>query len=332
MSAGRALVTGATGGLGLSLCAALRDAGYFVRATGRSKVHDERLMHISDEFVRGDLLKMDLNALCQRIHTVFHAAALSSPWGPEAAFHAANVVVTQRLLAASRTAGVDGFVFVSSPSIYASLRDQPLLTEDSPLPKHALNAYARTKHAAEELVLAANTPTFRTVSVRPRALIGPDDKVLLPRILALASQGWFPAFRGGHALIELTDVRDAATALVNAGQKLDTTGGTAINISGGQPTSVAQLVGKLADALQRPIVLRPIPVQFALLLARASEMVSNLRPTRPEPRLTRYGVATLAYTQTFNLARARELLGYQPAFDPVATAQALAARKVAEAS
>lgn len=328
----RALVTGATGGLGLSLCAALRDAGYFVRATGRSQVHEARLKHISDEFVRGDLLEVDNNALCQSIDTVFHAAALSSPWGPEAEFHAANVVVTQRMLAASRAAGADGFVFVSSPSIYASLRDQPSLTEDSPLPRHGLNAYARTKRAAEQLVLAANTPTFRTVSVRPRALIGPDDKVLLPRILALASRGWFPALRGGRALIELTDVRDAATALVSADRNLAKTGGKAINISGGQPTSVAQLAGKLAEALQRPIALRPIPVQLALLLARTSEMVCKLLPTRPEPRLTTYGVATLAYTQTFDLSRARELLGYQPAFNPVASAQALATHIAAEAS
>jgi len=331
LSKQRALVTGATGGLGLSLCAALRDAGYVVRATGRSMVHEERLKHISDEFVRGDLLTMDINALCQGIHVVFHAAALSSPWGPEAAFHAANVVATQRLLAASRAAGADGFVFVSSPSIYAALRDQPLLTEDSPLPRHSLNAYAQTKRVAEELVLAADTPEFRTVSLRPRALIGPDDKVLLPRILALAARGWFPALRGGRALIELTDVRDAATALVSAGQRLATTSGKAINVSGGQPTSVAQLVGKLADALQRPIALRPVPVQLALLLARTSEFVSNLRPKKPEPRLTTYGVATLAYTQTFNLARARDLLGYQPAYDPVATAQALAARSTAGA-
>lgn len=325
-------MTGATGGLGVSLCAALRDAGYVVRATGRSRLHEEQLKLVSDEFVRGDLLKMDLDPLCQGIDTVFHAAALSSPWGPEIAFHQANVVATQRLLAASRKAGADGFVFVSSPSIYAALRDQPLLTEDSPLPQRSLNAYARTKRLAEEFVLAANTPEFRTVSLRPRALIGPDDKVLLPRILALATRGWFPALRGGRALIELTDVRDAATALVSAGQRLATTSGKAINVSGGRPTSVAQLITKLADALQRPIALRPVPVRLALLLARASEMVSNLRPSRPEPRLTTYGVATLAYTQTFNLARARELLGYQPAYDPVATAQALAARSSARAS
>lgn len=325
MSARRALVTGATGGLGLSLCAALRNAGYTVRATGRSAAKVERLQKISDEIVRGDLLDMDLQALCHGADVVFHAAALSSPWGPEAAFQAVNVVATQRLLTAARDAGAGAFVFVSSPSIYASLRDQPLLTEDSPLPKRALNAYARTKRLAESFVLAANTPTFRTIAVRPRALIGPDDTVLLPRVLALASRGWFPALRGGRALIELTDVRDAAAALVSADQNLAKAAGKAINISGGKPVSVAELIGQLAAALQRPVALRPVPVQLALVLAGASEIVCNMLPARPEPKLTAYGVATLAYTQTFNLARARELLGYQPSYDAVATAQELAA-------
>lgn len=329
MSARRALVTGATGGLGLSLCAALRESGYWVRATGRSETNAGRLRAISDEFVRGDLLEMDLAALCDGADVVFHAAALSSPWGPEAAFQAVNVDATRRLLAAARAGGAQGFVFVSSPSIYAALRDQPSLTEESPLPARALNAYARTKRLAEELVLAANTPAFRTVSVRPRALIGPDDTVLLPRILALASRGWFPALRGGRALIELTDVRDAANALVSADRNLEKVAGKAINISGGQPVSVSDLVRKLAAALQQPIALRPVPIEVALFIAGVSEMVCSVLPTRPEPRLTTYSVATLAYTQTFDLSRARALLGYEPSYDAVSTAQSLAARSVA---
>lgn len=325
MSARRALVTGATGGLGLSLCAALCQAGYWVRATGRSADNAERLQRVSAEFVRGDLLDMDLQALCDGVDVVFHAAALSSPWGPEAAFRAINITATERLLEAARNAGATGFIFVSSPSIYAALKDQVGLTEESPLPAHGLNAYAETKRIAEDLVLAANTPAFCTVSVRPRALIGPDDKVLLPRIIALASRGWFPALRGGRALIELTDVRDAADALVRADQHLIEAAGRAFNISGGRPTSVAELIGKLGAALEQPITLRPVPVQLALAIARVSEVVCGLLPKRPEPRLTTYGVATLAYSQTFDLTRARTVLGFEPSHDAVATAQTLAA-------
>ncbi len=268
---------------------------------------------------------MDLDRLCAGIDVVFHAAALSSPWGPRAAFQRINVDAPRSLLQAARASGATSFVFVSSPSVYAAMKDQAGLTEASPLPARSLNAYAATKRAGEELVLAADAPSFRTVSVRPRALIGPDDAVLLPRIMALVARGWFPLFRGGRALVELTDVRDAAQALLSADRHIERTGGKAINISGGRPVAVVELARALGDALSRKLRLQPIPMFVARTLAQTMEAVCSILPGRPEPRLTTYGIATLAYTQTFNLARARDLLGYEPAYDPVATARALAA-------
>jgi len=118
---------------------------------------------------------------------------------------------------------------------------------------------------------------------------------------------------------------------VQADQNLAQASGKAINISGGRPMSVTDLVGRLATALQRPVAMRPVPVQLALFIARASELVCSALPARPEPRLTTYGVATLAYTQTFDLTRAHELLGYQPSYDAVSTAQMLARDAAASA-
>lgn len=322
----RALVTGATGGLGLALCEALRGAGYEVRATGRNAKPADRLTSMGATFVRGDLLTMEHGGLCKDIDVVFHAAALSSPWGPRAAFQRINVDATQLLLTAARASGADSFVFVSSPSIYAAMKDQPGLTEASPLPEHALNAYAATKREGEAVVLASDAAGFRTISIRPRALIGPDDTVLLPRILALVSRGWFPLFRGGRGLVELTDVRDAAHALVSADRNREQAGGKAINISGGRPTAVIDLGRSLGEALGRTLKLRAIPMPVARGLAMAMESVCSVLPGRPEPKLTTYGIATLAYTQTFDLTRARDLLGYAPQHNAVDTARTLAAR------
>ena len=198
----RALVTGATGGLGIALTRALLDAGYAVRAVGRQPAALSRLTDMGAEAVAADLLETDLQTLCQGMDAVFHAAALSSPWGPEEAFDRANVEAARRLLDAAQSAGVGGFIFVSSPSVYARWRDQTGITEATPWPDKPLNAYARTKGEAEVLVLAADMPGFRTVAIRPRALIGPDDTVLLPRILRLVRKGRFPLFRRGQALVE----------------------------------------------------------------------------------------------------------------------------------
>lgn len=320
----RALVTGATGGLGLALTAALLEAGYAVRATGRSPAACARLKLMGAEVVPGDLLQMDLSGLCDGVDVVFHAAALSSPWGDEAVFRRINVEATQALVAAAKGAGCDAFVFVSSPSIYAAFRDQISLTEEVAPPARSLNAYARTKKLAEAHVLAADGPGFRTMAIRPRALIGPDDTVVLPRILKLVRKGVLPVFRSGVARVDLTDVRDAAQALVLADRHRAGIGGRAVNISGGQPIGVLDLAGRLCEALSVRPRLVPLPMGPMRAAAAASQTVCGLLPGRPEPSLTPYTLATLAYSQTFDLSFARSALGYAPAYHPVATALALA--------
>lgn len=319
----RALVTGATGGLGLALVATLIDAGYSVRATGRSVSAGRRLEAMGAEVVTGDLLHMNLSRLCDGVEAVFHAAAMSSPWGEEAAFHRINVAATNALLAAAGEAGCDAFVFVSSPSVHAAFRDQIGLTEACPPEAHPLNAYARTKKLAEAHVLAADRPWFRTIALRPRALVGPEDTVVLPRILRLVRKGMLPVFRGGAAQVDLTDVRDAARALVLADQRRDALGGRAINISGGQPVGVLDLAKRLCSVLGVQPRLIPVSMPVMRVAAKASEMICQALPGRPEPVLTPYTLATLAYSQTFDLGLARMALGYVPEHDPVQTALAL---------
>lgn len=319
----RALVTGATGGLGLALTAALIRAGYAVRASGRQAAALERLRVMGAEVFPGDLLETT-DAACAGMDVVFHAAALSSPWGPDAAFQRANVELTRRLLASAKRGGADGFVFVSSPSVYARWRDQTGITETTPLPDRALNAYARTKRAAETLVLAADGPGFCTVAVRPRAIVGPDDAVLLPRILRLVRKGRFPLFRDGRALVELTDVRDAARALLLADRHRETAGGRAVNVTGGRPLPVAELIGRLGEALGVPVRIVSVPLPVGQALSVISEGVSRILPGRPEPILTPYTLSTLAWSQTFDLTGAGVLIDYAPIHDAVETAMAVA--------
>ncbi|WP_374597749.1 NAD-dependent epimerase/dehydratase family protein [Brevundimonas sp.] len=320
----RALVTGATGGLGIALVRNLLDAGYAVRATGRQPAALERLVDMGAETVAADLLDTDLAALCVERDVVFHVAGLSSPWGPDQAFDLANVEATRRLLAAAQVAGVGSFVFVSSPSVYARWRDQTGLTEATPWPDRSLNAYARTKGEGEKLVLAADRPAFRTVAVRPRALIGPDDTVLLPRILRLVRKGRFPLFRRGEALVELTDVRDGARALMLADRHREVAGGQAINISGRQALPIATLVKRLGDRLDVPVRIVPLPLWLGQAVSVVSDAVCRILPGRPEPILTPYTLSTLAWSQTFDLTKARNLLGYEPEYDAVETALAIA--------
>lgn len=305
----RALVTGAAGGLGRELIGQLLAGGYRVRATGRDQAVGALL---GTEFVAADLTRDPLPPLVAGMDVVFHLAALSSPWGPRAAFQAINVSATQRLLEAARIAGCGGLIHASTPSIYAEPRDRIGLTEDSPIGPRFANDYAATKYAAERLVLAADAPGFRTVALRPRAIVGPNDSVLLPRILRAARRGRFPLPGGGGALIEPTDVRDAAAAFVAADRHLAAAGGRAINISGGDPRPVRELLSTLFTRIGQTPRLVAVPASLAMSVARAMERVATLLPGRPEPPVTRYSVMTFSFSQTMCLDRARELLDWAP--------------------
>lgn len=329
MSSRHIFVTGATGGLGTAVVRELRARGHRVRATGRSLTAGEALSGLGAEFVAADLTTTDTGKLVDGVDSVIHAAALSASWGPRADFEAANVAATERLLAASQAAGVRRFVFISSPSIFAAFRDRPGISEGD-APSVPLSDYARTKLQAERLVLAATPQAFARCVIRPRALVGPGDRVILPRLAALAARPRMPLPRGGRALIELTDLRDAARAIADAEDRADAIDGAAINVSGCRPIAVRDLAEALAAAMGRTPELVAVPIAVARPLATTLEALAKLTRSASEPVLTRYTLATLAYTQTFDPEPARRLLGYVPQHDATATLLS-EARRLADA-
>ena len=315
----RALLTGATGGLGAALARLLLDEGYALRVTGRNEAAGGRLSALGAEFVAADLTDPATpQALCRGVDVVFHAAALSSPWGRREAFEAINVRATERLLAAARAAECDAFIYVSTPSVYAEPRDRLDLTEASPLARRFANDYVTTKYAAERLVLAANAPGFAAVALRPRAIVGPQDRQLLPRLLRVGRSGRFPLVRGGRALIELTDARDAAAATVAADRRRELAGGHVFNISGGAPRAVADVLRLAFDATGVHPRLVPLPYALAAVACRLAEGVCAWMPGRPEPPATVYSLSTLAFSQTFDLAKAEHMLDWRPRVSPEA--------------
>ncbi len=313
----QALVTGATGGLGMALVAALLSRGYAVRATGRDVNAGRTYTGRGVSFVAAELTDpICAERLVAGMDVVFHAAALSSPWGRSETFRAVNVEATRRLLVAAQRAGCDSFVFISTPSVYSEPRDRVELTEQSPLAKRFANSYVETKYAAECLVRSSDAPGFATVALRPRALVGPNDRVLLPRLLRIARSGKFPLFRGGRALIELTDVRDAAEAAMAADEKRRSVGGMVFNISGGAPETARKTLGAVFAALELRTRFVESPYRLAAAVCAVAEFICSRLPGRPEPPATVSSLCTLAFSQTFDLTRAREQLGWSPRFSP----------------
>lgn len=308
----RILVTGASGFLGSHIARHLAGVGHQIVATGRNAERLAMLRDTTCELHTADLSGDPLDPLIAGCEAAVHCAARAAPWGHRALFWADNVTATERLIAAARAAGsVRRFVFLSSPSIYYRARDQFDLTEAFDPPRRWPTAYAETKWTAETRVLAA--PELGPVVLRPRAVFGPRDSAIVPRIVAVARTGLFPLPRAGKAWIDVTFVDNVVAAVRAAMDRGPEVAGRAFNITNGQPIQVRDLLRRLMSALGLHPRLVPVPLGLLSTLARLSEHAAALRGGAHEPRLTSYGVGLLGYSQTLSIEAARKVLGYEPA-------------------
>lgn len=302
----RILVTGATGFLGGAICRELRAHGCRVVAAGRDTARLAELAHDGCETCAGDLGDEGVADDWPRVDGAVHAAALSSPWGRAAEFERSNVRATRHILEVARRERWERLVFVSSPSIYHRGIDQLGLTEETPWPRRAVNHYAASKRVAEFAVRESGVPT---VILRPRALYGPRDTVLLPRIVRAAGSGRLPVIGRGDNITDLTYVDNAAHAVRLALEcPLPGRGWDDFNITDGQPVALWPTLAALLPRLGVAAPRRRRPRWLLRSVAAAAEAVGALRGR--EPVLTRYGVDVLSCSQTFDLTKARERLGY----------------------
>lgn len=324
----RYLVTGATGGLGRNAVEALLAAGNRVRATGRDRAAGTGLAGAGAEFVPLDLAHADSAALApllDGVDIVWHCAALTSPWGPRADFVRANVDATRTLAAAAAAAGAARFIYVSTPAVYFDFRHRYDVREED-LAATPVNHYAATKLQAESFVRAAGTVSaMRCAILRPRAIFGPHDRVLMPRLLDLHRRfcGTLPLPRGGRTVLDITYVDNVVHALQCASDARLPAGAPVYNISNGDPVELRDVVVRLFGALGRRHRIADVPYPLMACAAHVAERLAAVR--RKAPPLTTYGIGALAFDMTLDIGRARAELGYAPPVGVVAGVQRTAA-------
>jgi len=306
----RVLVTGASGFLGGALVRHLARSGVEVIATGRDEARLDLLPVPPEACVALDLAASppDMQSRFAGVTAIIHCAALSSPWGPYAAFHAANVTATAALVALARHIGVAHFVLVSTPSVYFRFTDQLGISEETPLPA-PVNAYARTKSLAEGCVAQGGLPF---TIIRPRGIYGAGDTGLLPRLLRAAQNGVFPLLRQGRAVTDITHVDDVVAAICAVLEQPERSLGKTFNVSGGEALRLTKIIDAACAANGIKAQWRPLPLGPALAAVRLAEFVARLTPGRPEPKATAYGLGILAYSQTLDLTRVQRDLGWHP--------------------
>ncbi|HEY0068431.1 MAG TPA: NAD-dependent epimerase/dehydratase family protein [Chloroflexia bacterium] len=306
------LVTGGTGFLGRHLARGLLERGHEVRLMGRHFAGVSDLLRSGAVAVRADLRDREaVTSACEGVEAVFHAGALSAPWGPSRDFHDINVGGTASVLAGCRAHGVRRIVCVSSPSVVFDGRDHINLREDAPYPRRFASVYSLTKKLGEDLVKAASREgRLETVILRPKAMFGPGDQSLLPRLVEVARRKRLPQIGDGRNLVDLTYVENVVQALILALDSRAAIGKT-YTITNGEHVPLWPTVRMVLRRVGLPDDLRSLPLPVALLAARLMEIAGTVRGK--EPLLTTYTVGILARTQTYDISAARRDLGYAPA-------------------
>lgn len=259
-----ALVTGAAGFVGSHLVEALLADGrhvrgidcftpYYDRATKEANLAEAR-RNGAFEFHEADLRTTDLASLLEDVEVVFHQAAqpgVRLSWAEGfAEYESCNLLVTQRLLEATRGLPLRRFVYASSSSVYGNAQQYPT-SEASPTDPHS--PYGVTKLAAEHLCrLYASNYGVPTVSLRYFTVYGPRQRpdMATHRLIEAALNGQpFPLYGDGSHVRDFTYVGDVVAAnLLASRQPLPA--GEVINICAGGSVTMSELIEMVGTAVE----------------------------------------------------------------------------------
>ncbi len=310
------VVTGGTGFLGRHVVWRAAAEGAEVVFTGRNGQAADEVVRHAPAPVRwlplehGDEeAERTLTEAARDADAVVHCAALSSPWGRIDEFRRANVASTAEVIAACQANAIRRLVHISTPSLYFGFADRLNIREDAELSPPA-NDYVRTKIEAERRVRAADLP--EVAILRPRALFGPWDQTLVPRILRVMTQGAMPIMRGGKIQLDLSYIDNAVEAVWLAATRPLPRLVSVYNVSNGEPRQLLDVLTAMAREFGLPLRTRKVPWPLVELVARGLETYARLGSGK-EPPLTRYSAGVLAFSQTLDVSALRDELGWRPA-------------------
>lgn len=309
----KALVTGATGFIGSHLVEMLGDRGWQVRALVRTTSDTVRLERLGAELARGDVRDRDsIAAALKGCDVVFHSAALVGEWGAPRDFFDINVTGMKNLIEAADETGVRRIIDVSTTDVHG-FEDFKRDSEELPFRKSG-TLYSDSKLEAEQLVWEAHVQKrISATTIRPAMVWGTRDPAFFTKIIDLLKRRRFIYIDGGRHIAGLTHVRNVCDAIIRAAETEDAVG-KAFIITDGCETTHREIIEKLCDelGLKRPRF--SISYSTAKALAAASESFFRRIGAKSTPMITKMGVACVGNDLSFDVSRAKKILGYAPKY------------------
>jgi dihydroflavonol-4-reductase len=305
----RVLVTGATGFTGGHLARALRARGDDVRALVRDPARATELSKMGVELVTGDLRDGGaVGAAARGVEVVYHIAAIYRQAGlRDEAYRAINRDAVRGVIEAAARGGARRVVHCSTVGVHGDI-EQPPANEDAPL--RPGDVYQVTKLAGESIAAEAAAQTrIELVIARPTGIYGPGDRRLLKLFRGVARRR-FVILGSGRIFYHLTHIDDLIQGFQLCAEVPQAAGRTYI-LAGPEVTTLNELVGVIAEEAHVPPPRLHLPVWPFWLAGAACEALCA--PLGIEPPIYRRRVDFFTKSRAFDIARARQELGYAPA-------------------
>lgn len=272
------LITGATGAVGPLVVDAFHAAGYSIRTLS---INPPPVGTWPDnvETLIGDVADASVvHAAMQGVDSVIHLAAFLHVVNPTPAlqekYERINVGGTSTVVAAAIQASVRRVVLFSTIAVYGQ-SDGRILIEDTP--PHPDTFYARTKLAAEQIVLEARGLDGGHIGIvlRLGAVYGSRIKGNYQRLVQSLARGRFVPVGNGSNRRTLVYDKDVACAAVLAATH-DDAAGKIFNVSDGRFHTMHEIIGAICDALGRRPPVFSLPVATVRLMAGLLEDVARV--------------------------------------------------------
>jgi nucleoside-diphosphate-sugar epimerase len=296
----RALVTGGSGFFGSLLIERL--------AEGNAHIRNFDLMLAEDhpanvEYFRGDIREANaVCAACENIDTIFHCVAQQPLSKDPDLMRAVNVGGTRNLLAAALDAKVQKVIFLSSTSIFGIPDELPILRST---PARPVEAYGRTKVAAEDVCREFIARGLDVTLIRPRTILGHGRLGIFQMLFEWIREGSnVPVLGTGNAQFQFVHARDLADAAILAARK---SGPQVYNIGTDRFGTTQEALEALCRHAGTGSTVKSVPdAPTRLLMAAATRL--GLSP------LGSYHYLAYSKPSYFDISDAKNELGWQPQY------------------
>lgn len=307
-------VTGGGGFLGREIVRQLSAQGHEVVSFSRGNY--PVLDQLGSTHIQGDLVEYAvLKRAMLGCEAVFHVAAKTGIWGKYKDFYRTNVIGTENVLRACRELGIQHLVFTSSPSVVFDGKDSEGHNESLPYPEKYDAYYPQSKARAEQLVMAANDVSLKTVCLRPHLIWGPEDRHFIPRLFEKSKSGKLRILGKAPNRVDCIYVENAAKAHLQALAQLlrDPTKveGKTYFISQDDPIPVADFINQLLATGDFPPVTQHLSPRIARYAGRLLEMTYRFFGISAEPAITLFLAKQLSTAHWYDISAAKRDFGYE---------------------